>query len=58
MADQGSGRATVRLDADEYHALLYRVELLEGLIRAAIEIGEGRTLPHAQVRAELLAAYG
>ncbi|HEU0012733.1 MAG TPA: hypothetical protein VFQ45_03580 [Longimicrobium sp.] len=58
MVERGAGQGTVQVHAEVYRALVERVELLQGLLNAAVQIAAGHTVPHAQVREELLAAYG
>ena len=41
------------VDVESYELLQQRMTVLEGIARGELAIAEGRTLPHAQVKARL-----
>ncbi|HEU0012732.1 MAG TPA: DUF433 domain-containing protein [Longimicrobium sp.] len=53
----GQAADAVTVEADEYDELLYRVDVLQGLVCGLGDLVHGRTTPHDQVAAELLAKY-
>lgn len=52
------GRRTVEVDAEEYQELRYRLDLFEGILKGMADVEAGRTVPHDEAMAELLARYG
>ena len=50
--------AVVVLDVNEYQALIERLALLEDLAASEADVREGRTLPHAKAKRELLESIG
>ena len=50
--------AVVILDVNEYQAIVERLELLEDLGASEADLAEGRAVPHAKAKRELLARIG
>lgn len=50
-------RRTVVLDAADYEEMLYRMDLLEGIAEGMGDAAAGRTVPHDEVMADLMARY-